>query len=40
MNQGLDLPPDDEEVPSIEDDSDSSDEFEIGIENAKGIDAN
>lgn len=41
QNIGLDLPPpDSDDLPSIEDDSDSSDEFEIGIENAKGIDVN
>ena len=37
QNQGLELPPDDEDIPSLDEDSDSSDEFEIGIEKAGGV---
>ena len=37
LPQGLDLPPNDEEgdIPSLDSDSDSLDEFEIGIQNAQ-----
>ena len=37
QNLGLDLPPDDDDLPSLDEDSDSSDEFEIGIEKAGGL---
>lgn len=40
QNIGLDLPPNEEDdLPSLDEDSDSSDEFEIGIENAGGLNA-
>lgn len=37
QNVGLELPPDDEDIPVLDEDSDSSDEFEIGIEKAGGF---
>lgn len=37
QNIGLDLPPDEDDLPSLDEDSDSSDQFEIGIENAGGL---
>ena len=40
QNTGLELPPDEDDLPSLDEDSDSSDEFEIGIENAGGLNAN
>ena len=37
LPQGLDLPPNeqDDDVPSLDEDSDSLEEFEIGIQNAR-----
>ena len=37
QNVGLDLPPEEDDLNSLDEDSDSSDEFEIGIENAGGL---
>ena len=37
QNVGLDLPPEDDDIHSLDEDSDSSDEFEIGLEKAGGI---
>ena len=38
QNQGLELPPEaEEDIPSLDEDSDSQDEFEMGIQNAAQV---